>query len=346
VPPRTRRRPSIAIAAIALLLLCSRQALAARTDAIVLKNGDRLTGEVVQMRQGKLQVKTDDAGTLSIEWDKIASIATADIYDITLQNGSHRLGRFQPAPAGSLQVVGLAGAAAVSMADIASFARIKTRFIQRIEGSFDLGASYSKSSGVADLWFNTDAKYRRPSSMFAAAFSSNTTQQEEAEDTSRYSLTTAYTRNRGTNWLLSGMGLFESNRDLGFTFRGTAIGSAGRYLARASHVELLLAGGFAAGRESPVDAPAAANFDALVSSALSVFTYDYPTTRIDVTTLLFPSLDDPGRLRVNLDAKFKRELFKDFFVSFTAYDAFDNRPKASTAKLNDFGGSLSFGWTF
>ena len=31
-------------------------ARAARTDAIVLVNGDRFTGEVVQMRQGKLEV--------------------------------------------------------------------------------------------------------------------------------------------------------------------------------------------------------------------------------------------------------------------------------------------------
>jgi len=63
-------------AAMALLLGASTPALAAKTDIIVLRNGDRLTGEVTQMRQGKLQVKTDDAGTLSIEWDKIAAITT------------------------------------------------------------------------------------------------------------------------------------------------------------------------------------------------------------------------------------------------------------------------------
>ena len=241
---------------------------------------------------------------------------------------------------------GLGGVTTVSIAEVASFVRIKTKFLQRIDGSLDLGASYSQSSGVADLWFNTDAKYRRPSYTVTAAFSTNTTHQQEAGDTSRYSLNTAYTRNRGTDWLTSAIGLFESNRELGFTFRGTAIGSVGRYLARASHVELLLAGGLAAGREQPVDAETGTNVDALVSGGLSVFTYDYPTTRIDVTTLVFPSLDDPGRVRVNLDAKFKRELFKDFFVSFTLYDAFDNRPKAAAARRNDVGGSLSFGWSF
>jgi hypothetical protein len=61
---------------------------------------------------------------------------------------------------------------------------------------------------------------------------------------------------------------------------------------------------------------------------------------------MFPSLDDVGRVRLNTNAKFKRELFRDFHFSVSVYDAFDNRPKAADAEQNDFGGSLSFGWTF
>jgi len=68
-------------------------------------------------------------------------------------------------------------------------------------------------------------------------------------------------------------------------------------------------------------------------------------TRIDLGVLVFPSLDDPGRVRVNANAKFKREVFKDFFVSFTGYDAYDNRPKSPGATKNDLGVSLSFGWS-
>jgi hypothetical protein len=341
-------RPAAGVLAAALVLAVPAAARAARTDVVILKNGDRFTGEVVQMRQGKLQVKTDDAGTLSVEWDKIASLSTADLYDIVLQDGAHRFGRFRPAPApGTVLVVPDGGSGSpVLMADIASVARIKLKFQQRIDGSVDLGASYSKSSGVADLWFNATAKYRRPAYGLAATFSTQATHQQEVENTSRYSLRTAYTRYRGSNWLLSTTGLFEGNRDLGFTFRGTAMESIGRYLARTRHAEFLLGGGFAAGREVPVDAGAVTNLDGLVAMELSIFTYDFPTTRIDFTTLVFPSFDDPGRVRVNADGKFVRELFKDFIVSFTVYDAYDNRPKSGTAQLNDLGGSLSFGWTF
>ena len=49
-----------------------------RTDVVSLANGDRITGEVMRLERGRLEFKTDDAGTLYLEWDKLASVvATA-----------------------------------------------------------------------------------------------------------------------------------------------------------------------------------------------------------------------------------------------------------------------------
>jgi hypothetical protein len=339
--------PRVRLLAALLLLAAPATVLAARTDAIVLRNGDHFTGEVILLRQGKLQVKTDDAGTLSIEWDKIASITTADQYDVTMRDGTHRLGRFRPGVLPMVQLVGLDGVAmALPMDDIASFERIQQHFLQRLDGSFDLGGSYTKSTGIAEVYFDASAKYRRPRYIYAANFATNFTRQPDAPETSRYSANLSYTRFRDSGWLVSALALIESNRELGFSFRGTGAGTIGRYLARTRHAELLAAGGLAVGRETPVDGPAVTNIDALLTTGLSVFTYDYPTTRLDVSLLVFPSLDDPGRVRINADAKIKREIFKDFFVSVTAYDAYDNRPKSASATKNDFGVSLSFGWTF
>lgn len=334
-------------AALTLLLGASTPALAAKTDIIVLRNGDRLTGEVTQLRQGKLQVKTDDAGTLSIEWDKIAAITTAALYDVTLRDGQHLLGRFTAAAPRYLNLIALGGTSAtLAMDEIVALSTIKTKFFQRIDGSVDLGGSYTDSSGVGELYFSGDATYRRPAYLFATEFSTNLTRQKEAPETSRYSLNTGYTRFARGAWFVSALGLFESNRELGFTFRGTGAGSVGRYLRRSRHVEVLAAGGIAAGREFPVGHELVTNLDALVTADLSVFSYDYPTTRIDLSFLMFPSLDDAGRVRLNTNLKFKREIFHDVFFSVSGYDAYDNRPKGTSTKSHDFGVSLSFGWTF
>jgi hypothetical protein len=336
-----------AAAAVALCLTPAADAWAARTDAIVLLNGDRFTGEVVQMRQGKLEVKTDDAGTLSIEWDKVASITTADQYELVMRDGTRILGRFRPGAARVLQIVPESGGnTPAPMTEIASFARIKSGLLQRVDGSFDLGGSYTKSSEIGELYLDTRAKYRRPSYAFAASLGANLTHQPDEEDTSRYALKVSYTRYLGSRWFVSALGFFESNEELGFTVRSTGAGSIGRYLVRSNHVEFVLTGGLAAGRETPVDSAAVFNTDALLAADLSIFAYDYPTTRFDIAVLVFPSLDDPGRVRLNADVKLRREIFKDFFVAVTGYDAFDNRPRTVAATRNDFGGSLSFGLTF
>jgi hypothetical protein len=222
----------------------------------VLVNGDRFTGEVVQMRQGKLEVKTDDAGTISIEWDKIASLSTA-ISTSSSPRRILRLGRFRPGTARVLQVVPADGTVVpVHTDDIASFARIKNRFIQRIDGSFDLGGSYTSSSGVGELYLDAVARYRKPAFAYAASVTANLTRQEDEDDTSRYLVKASYTRYRGARWFASLAGLFESNEELGFTFRATGAGSIGRYVAQSQHVEWRLSGGLAAGRETPTTARA------------------------------------------------------------------------------------------
>jgi Protein of unknown function, DUF481 len=334
------------IALAALLAASAPPAWAARTDVVVLRNGDRLTVEVVQLREGKLQVKTDDMGTLSIEWDKITAVTTAGEYNVTTRDGTRLLGRLRPGPAGSIEVVAAdGGATAVPMVEMVFMARIRAKFLERIDGSLDLGGSYTQSSGVAQVAFDVQTQFRRPTSLYSASFATNFTRQPDSPDTSRSAADLRYTRFRG-NRFASLLGLFERNEDLGFSFRGTGAAALGRYLARTAHSEWLLAGGLAVGRETPVDRPTVWNVDALITTDLSVFTYDFPTTRLDLSMLVFPSLDDPGRVRVNADGKFKRELFHDFYFSVSLYDAFDNRPKAETPTQNDFGGSLSFGWTF
>jgi hypothetical protein len=344
-----RRAIAVGLTALALTLGAPGIALAARTDIIVLRNGDHITGEVIQMQQGKLQVKTDDAGTLSIEWDKVASVATAAHYDVTMRDGRRLFGRLRPGASGSLDLLDDSGAVTtLPTSGIVWFTQIKNTFWSRFDGSLDLGGSYTRSSGVADVAFDADARYRRPSYSYSGSLSSNLTRQDEENEktTTRYSLKLNYTRFRSNQWFVSPFALFESNRDLGFTFRGTGAFSIGRYVLQSNRAEVVVAGGISAGREYPVDAATVTNVDALGALDFSLFTYDYPTTRVDFAMLVFPSLDDPGRVRVNADVKIKRELFKDFFAGVSAYDAYDNKPKAGAARTNDFGVSLSFGWTF
>src|SRR5262249_23527488 len=89
-----------------LLALLASPAFAAKTDVIVLKNGDHLTGEVEQLERGRLSVKTDDMGTLEIEWDKVASVAATAPFDVDDLHGHRYMGSLVPgAVAGQMLIV-------------------------------------------------------------------------------------------------------------------------------------------------------------------------------------------------------------------------------------------------
>ncbi len=45
-------------------------------DEVLLQNGDRISGRVVSVQEGKLVVKTDYAGTVKLDWSKVSQVHT------------------------------------------------------------------------------------------------------------------------------------------------------------------------------------------------------------------------------------------------------------------------------
>src|SRR6185436_15259639 len=69
---------------------------AAKTDVVVLKNGDRITGEVKTLEQGRLKYSTDNAGTIYIEWEDIASLTASRIFEVETIDGDIFHGSIEP----------------------------------------------------------------------------------------------------------------------------------------------------------------------------------------------------------------------------------------------------------
>ena len=56
---------------VCLLLICFSLSLYA--EQVTLKNGDRLTGTILNVSDKKLTIKTEHAGTVTIDWDAVRS---------------------------------------------------------------------------------------------------------------------------------------------------------------------------------------------------------------------------------------------------------------------------------
>ena len=81
---------SLGIAAL-FLCLCATTAIA---DQVTLKNSDRLTGTIVKTddKEETLLIKTELAGDVSVKWDAIASIVSAQPLHLALKDGQTIVG--------------------------------------------------------------------------------------------------------------------------------------------------------------------------------------------------------------------------------------------------------------
>ena len=61
--------------------------LAARADEVVMKNGDKLTGKVVDLVGGKLRIETAHSGVIVLDWGQVATLKTDGPVKVKLVTG-------------------------------------------------------------------------------------------------------------------------------------------------------------------------------------------------------------------------------------------------------------------
>src|SRR5215472_13244041 len=76
-------------ALILVMLSLSLAAALARADQVTLKNGDRLTGTIVKTDDDKktLEIKTELAGDVTVQWDAVTAIVSSQPLHLTLSDG-------------------------------------------------------------------------------------------------------------------------------------------------------------------------------------------------------------------------------------------------------------------
>jgi hypothetical protein len=342
--PRSARTLLSALLVASLSVVSSAQS---RTDVVTLVNGDRISGEVLRLDRGRLQFKTDNAGTLYLEWDKLRSVLTARLVEVATADGRRYLGSLVQAPSRAISVTTLAGGVALRMAEVTSITPIGRSFWRKLDGSIDAGFNYTQSSGVGQLTFNSDLVYRRPASQARVVGSMTLTRSDGDEERSdRASVDVSYQRSPWPRWFVLGFGRFETNESLGLTLRSQVGGAMGPRLINSNRAQMSIGAGVGVNDERGVDVEPTRNLEALLLFQSSYFTYDRPTTSLDVRLQYYPSLSNRGRHRAQLDASVRQELLSDLFAALTLFNSYDSRPPNDAADSNDVGIVASIGWTY
>ena len=90
---------------LALAVLLSFTA-GARADEVQFTNGDRLTGKIVSLKDGKLSFASKIAGTISISWADVATLTSDEPVTIVLDNGDVLVDKLVAAEPGKVSTAG------------------------------------------------------------------------------------------------------------------------------------------------------------------------------------------------------------------------------------------------
>ena len=150
---------------LAPILLITSITYAAKTDVVELANGDHITGEVTEVQRGKLVFKTDDIGTLSIEWMKVAHLSSKQHFEIEMSSGRRYFGKLaKSANEGMLLIVDddLSTTTEIPIVDAIRVAVFHESgpLSDGLDGSFDFGYSHTKSTESTQLSFDFGLRHR------------------------------------------------------------------------------------------------------------------------------------------------------------------------------------------
>jgi len=320
---------------------------AQKTDIIVMNNGDRITGEVKKLAYGLVTFKTDDAGTLNIKWDKIASLTAKETFEVETEEGNVYFGSLLESSLPDTLIVATdLFRFEVAKVSVVSIIPIKNKFLKRLDGSVGVGFSYTKATTLAQLNFNTAVQYRTRKMGTSFSYDGNFSTQEEESSTRRQEFNYMLQRLLPGRWFYGVQTGFEQNSELGLDLRINLGLGGGRDLIQSNRNVFQVLLGFQGISEWLTgETGSTRDIEGIVALNYSLFKYDSPKSNITISAATFPGITDWGRIRLNTNIKLSQEIIKDFTVGLTFYNSFDNQPPEGSAK-NDWGVTTTIGYTF
>jgi hypothetical protein len=348
VRPTRTRTSGRGLAAVAALLLGIAAPAAAgdKTDIVVMTNGDHVTAEIKGLDRGRLTLKTDPMGTVTVYWSDVASVTSHHTFEIEVASGVLYYGSLTPGGPGAVVITGLLGGdTALQLVEVVRISPLGESFWNRIDGRVDLGFSFAQASQQTQWTLNANANYRARRYLNTATLSSQFTAFKDAPSTSRNQLNLSSRRYFRRRWFTAGFGQFQQDESLGLNFRGVIGAAVGRYMVQRRDVTMSVFVGGGYTREQFVDEPGDNSAEALLGTDVEWFPPGEGDTDLSSTVLSFYNLSGRARARVEMNTALEHKFLKDLYWSINVFDSFDSSPPSEDLH-NDFGLSLTLGYSF
>ena len=335
------------IACVCFLVIgVTRQCSAA---TVFLQNSDRISGEIEKLEGKHLSVKTAYAGVIEIDWTMVQGINSDQVLQFSMENGMVLTGTVHDTEQG-MQVSGAPGTPILphNVKAISKPMREQT-LSNRLSGAIEFGYSLTRgNSPLSQSSVAANGEYHSTHVRVQTDLTSLFSKQAPAESASAHSLSTRidyYLTPRAFVFTLDG--LERDDREF-LDLRTSAGGGMGWQIADTAVTQLSLLGGMTFINEKyhkNVEQPGRRQSTGEALIGVSLDRLQVGRLRFSGKTAVYPSVLDPGRMRVVASAGVRMPVVAHLIWSVRVFERFDSRPVLAVKK-NDYGLISSFGFAF
>jgi hypothetical protein len=311
---------------------------APKTDIVMFKNGDQITGEIITMKRGRLSLNTDAVGTISIEWDKISGLTSDQHIQLETISGIRYFGSLKSAEGSrSIIVVTDNGPQALDPDRVIVMSPIEGVGIHALDVDLSLGYNFTKAGGIESGNFGVNMDYRSLIRIESLRFITTLSDSDTQEPSKRMNLTLQHTRLWNNRWFSNGTLMFDQNDELGLNLRTSLGGGFGRYLVQSNTMLWSLEAGLQVSREDLIENPDDTDsVEATFGLQWDWFLFQDPELDWSTAVSVIPSLTESGRVRSEIETSLQWELIGDLNWAISLFGSFDNQPQSATGSTSDY----------
>ena len=194
-----------------------------RNDVIMLKGGDRIACEIIELESAVLSLRTPAFGTVSVDWPDVTGLLSIQRFEVRRSDGTRLIGRLDVADSPRVLVVRVDESSAVEVpfSDVVRITQVGARLGRAVRGHVDLGSSYAQTSGQYNFTLEAEVAVHRPRFRWVNTLSTTIADNAESERSERDVVQSLLEVPTGKHFLVLGWALHERNDDLDLVARET-----------------------------------------------------------------------------------------------------------------------------
>lgn len=325
----------------------------AKTDVLVMRNGDRITCEIRSLERGQLKISTSyTTGTIPVDWSQVERIESKHYFRVEMKDGRRYTGTIKKEPTSketknSFVIIEGGEEERAAKADVVELGQLEKSWLSNIDGRISGGFDFTKSNSRASYVLNAGLDYKTPRRAFQTRLLSTITAQDRNTTTETHNLDFSFYSGWKNNWFTGALAGFTRSDELNLNLRTTVGGGVGRFLVHSHRTQFRVLGGMVFTRElfreDRGGVPSQNSAEGLVDVNFGIFRFD--STELTAYIRVFPSFSRAGRVRSIFGVDFKLDLIGDLYWNMSLWDSYDSAPPLNTSG-SDRTVSTTIGWSF